>query len=412
MSKKSAQRELIELRKAAEAELACREPQMAAQRHPDEELLHELRVQQVELEMQNKALRQAQAALKESHDRYVDLYDSAPIGHLTLTPEAVISDANLAGAELLGKNRRKLLGCHFEQFIAPGGEEQWRSHLLEVLKNGGTHYCEMELQHNSGSSFHAGLNCLCVKTRGKPKAVRVALTDITERKRIEFELREYQGLMRELAALTVASREAEYKHISREVHDELGQLLTALRMDVSLLRIQFGERDPVLMKKIKEILVLVDKAIGGVRNVAANLRPAALDMGIVPAIGWLCDNFSGRAETACTFQVVDPPVGLDDTRTVAIFRIVQESLTNVARYAGASSVEITIGRHGDDIAVEVRDDGRGFDPAAISAKASFGLMGMRERALAVGGRVEIASAPSKGTIVSVRIPASTVEGTL
>ncbi|HEU0282472.1 MAG TPA: PAS domain S-box protein [Gallionella sp.] len=232
----------------------------------------------------------------------------------------------------------------------------------------------------------------------------VTFADITERKRIEIELQEYQQLMRELAALTVASREAEHKHIAREVHDELGQLLTALRMDISLLRIQFGKHDPVMMEKIKEMLALADKAIQGVRNVAANLRPAALDMGVVPAIAWLCDNFSGHAATACTFQVVNDPVDLDDARTVAVFRIVQESLTNVARYAAANSVEITIGRHGEDVFVEVRDDGKGFDPAAISAKNSFGLMGMRERALAVGGKVEITSAPSKGTVVSVHIP--------
>ncbi|OGS94026.1 MAG: hypothetical protein A3H31_02080 [Gallionellales bacterium RIFCSPLOWO2_02_FULL_57_47] len=239
---------------------------------------------------------------------------------------------------------------------------------------------------------------------GKPLRSVGAVQDVTERKQAELDLREYQQLLRELAAQNVASRESEAKHIAREVHDELGQLLTALRMDVSLLRIQFGTRDPDLMKKSKEMLALVDKAIQGVRDVTANLRPAALDMGIVPAIEWLCNNISGRTDTACTLRVINDPVELDEDRIVVIFRIVQESLTNVMRYAEANSVEITIGLRGSDVFVEVCDDGKGFNPAALSPKESFGLMGMRERALAVGGKVEITSAPSKGTGVSVSIP--------
>lgn len=404
MSKKSNRQDLHQLRKAAEAELARRAPMMAVQARSVDGLQHELQVHQIEVEMLNEALRQTRAALEESRDRYLDLYDFAPVGLLTLTPEAIIAEINLAAAELLGGERNGLLNCRFEQFIAPEGNDRWHRHFLEALEKDGAHHCELALQRGDGSRLHVGLGCLCIKAGSEPQAVRIALTDITERKQTEIELREYQQLMRELAALDVASREAECKHIAREVHDELGQLLTGLRMDVSLLRIQFGKRDPAMMKKIKDILALVDKAIQGVRNVAVNLRPAALDMGIVPAIAWLCNKFPGRTDAACTLRVVDDPIELDEERTVAVFRIVQESLTNIARYAAANSVEITIGLRGDAIFVEVRDDGKGFDPAAISAKDSFGLMSMRERAQAVGGKVEITSAPSKGTVVAVSIP--------
>jgi len=400
MSKKSDRQDLDKPRKASGAELACRTPPDAI----SAQLMHELQVYQIELEMQNEALRQSRLELEKSRDRYLNLHDFAPIGLLTLTPEAIIAEINFAAAVLLGKERQKLLNRSFEAFVAPEDNDLWRRSFLEALKKDGAHHCELTLRRGGGSRLHVELGCLCVKADGRPEAMRIALTDITVRKRAEAELGEYQQLMRELAALTVASREAEYKHIAREVHDELGQILTVLRMDASLLRIQFGKRDPALMEKIIEMLALVDKAILGVRNVTANLRPAALDMGVVPAIGWLCDNFSGRADTVCTFRVIDNPVGLDDARTVAMFRIVQESLTNVARYADANSVKIAIWQHGDDVAVEVRDDGKGFDLGAISAQKSFGLLGMRERALAVGGKVEIDSAPSRGTVVSVRIP--------
>lgn len=393
----------LRLRKSAEKEFGRRASLMAARDRPAEELLHELQVHQIELEMQNEAMRQAQVELEESRDRYVDLYEFAPVGYLTLTPEAIISKINLTGSSLLGEERKKLLDRRFERLIVPECRDRWQGCFLEALGKGGARSCELTLQRCDGSRFHAGLDCMRVGAGSEPDAVSVVLTDITGRKRIEDELREYQELMRELAALTVASREAEYKHIAREVHDELGQLLTALRMEVSLLRIQFGKHNPALMGKIKNILALADKAIQGARDVTANLRPAALDMGIVPAIRWLCDNFSGHVETACTLRVADNPA-LDDVHTVAIFRIVQESLTNVVRHAGANSVEIMIGQQGGNVVVEVRDDGKGFDLTALPAKKSFGLMGMRERALAVGGKVEIASAPSKGTAVSVRIP--------
>ena len=275
--------------------------------------------------------------------------------------------------------------------------------MIEVAMREGSHFFEWQHQRLGGQPFTADV-LLTRMDLGNEPFMHATVRDITERKRTENELREYQQLLRELAAQGSASREAKLKHIAREVHDELGQILTALRMDVSLLRIQFGENDPDLMKNIQDMLVLVDKAIRGVRNVAVNLRPPALDMGIVPAITWLGDEFSARTTTACTVSVVDDPVALDDTHTLTLFRIVQESLTNITRYAQATRVEITIKKCNEYICVDVRDNGKGFDVGAARAEKSFGLMGMKERALAVYGKVEITSAPSEGTVVSVRIP--------
>lgn len=372
----------------------------APDRHIDE-LLHELHVHQIELEMQNDELRRAQLSLEESRDRYFELYEFASVGYLTLSRDGMIAESNLTAASLLGVERKKFLQRRFSNFVPVEERERWHRHFVGMLQCDERQCCELPLQRSDGSSIYVQLDGRCVKAGGM---VRIALTDLTERKRIEIELREYQKMLRELAVQDVASREAGYKHIAREMHDELGQILTALRMDISLLRIQFGERDPMLMKKIQDVLVLVDKAIQGVRDVAVNLRPPALDMGVVPAIAWLCNEFLNRTATACTLRVVDDPVDLDDERTVVIFRIVQESLTNVARYAAASNAEITIRQCGEEVEVEVRDDGRGFDPAVTRVKKSFGLLGMRERAISVGGKVEIDSAPGQGTVVSVRIP--------
>jgi len=405
MSKKSNQKEPRSLRKFAEAELAHRAPPMAEQARPAEELLHELQVYQIELEMQSETLRQSQIELETSRDRYLDLYDFAPVGLLTLTPETLIAEINFTAAALLGEERGKLLNRRFTRFVAPEDSDLWHRYFLQVLKKDSAYHCELTLQHVDGSRLQVGVGCLSIKPDGKLRAVRVALTDITARKQAELEQRRNQQLLRELAAKDVILREAESKHVAREVHDELEQILTALRMEASLLRIQYGKLDPAIKIKAGEMLALVDKGIQGVRNVVANVRPAALDMGIVPAIGWLCDNFSGRADTACTVRVSQNPVGLDDARTTALFRIIQESLTNVVRYAEANSVEIVIGQQGNQVLVQVFDDGKGFDlESVLKKKKTFGLMGMRERAIAVGGEVEISSAPEKGTVVSIRIP--------
>jgi len=235
--------------------------------------------------------------------------------------------------------------------------------------------------------------------------------DITERKNAETamlnlnrDLSESRQRLRELAAQNEVRREGERKHIAQEVHDELGQVLTALRMDLSLLSMRFGSIDPAVNDKVLDMKRLVDRAILGVRNVAVNLRPTALDMGLVPALEWLCNEFTKQTTIACVIDAGEENIDLDETRSVVIFRIVQESLTNVTRYAQASQVEITLGLRGHELGLEIRDNGRGFDLAAAAKRKSFGLLGMRERALALGGHVDIISAAGQGTVIGVSIP--------
>jgi signal transduction histidine kinase len=254
-----------------------------------------------------------------------------------------------------------------------------------------------------GTEFPADISLSPMETN-RGQLLMAVVRDVTGRQKAEMELSESRQRLRDLAAQNEAQREGERKHIAREVHDELGQVLTALRMDMSLLGMQFGAQNAALLDKIQGMKGLVDRAIQGVRNVAVNLRPTALDMGLVPAIEWLCRDFTERTSIPCVLQAQEENIDLDETRAVVIFRIVQESLTNITRYAEASRVDINLGRRGNELGVEVRDNGRGFDLAAVARKNSFGLLGMRERALALGGRVDIASAPGQGTVIGVTIP--------
>jgi signal transduction histidine kinase len=220
---------------------------------------------------------------------------------------------------------------------------------------------------------------------------------------VERELRVRDAAIREFAAHVERMREEDRKYIAREIHDELGQLLAALHLELSLLKSVEGNR-----KRVETIRCnmseLVYKADQSVRHVAEHLRPASLGLGIISALKKLVDEFRKHSGVSCMLHLMEEPVDLNEDQTVAIFRIVQESLTNVTRHAEASHVEVTLSQNADDLIVEVRDDGKGFDSADAAGKKSFGLLGMRERAAVLGGGINITSAPRQGTVVRVHIP--------
>jgi PAS domain S-box-containing protein len=172
------------LRAEAEARVA-RKPMTLVQPQPGEnllhELLHELRVHQIELEMQNDELRRAQVVIEESRDRYVDLYEFAPVGYLTLTREGMIAEANLTGASLLGVDRKKLINRRFAGFVTVESRDYWDRHFLGVLQTDERQSCELKLQHGDGSRFDAQVDCLRLKD-GEVSSVRIALTGITKNK--------------------------------------------------------------------------------------------------------------------------------------------------------------------------------------------------------------------------------------
>jgi signal transduction histidine kinase len=235
--------------------------------------------------------------------------------------------------------------------------------------------------------------------------------DLSERKRAEAAMQEMnrnltqsRQQLRRLVALNETTLEKEKRHIAREVHDELGQVLTALRMDLSLAIIRHASQVPDLLDELKGMKVQVDRAILGVRDVATSLRPAALDLGLVPAIEWLCQEFTRHGDVLCQLKTPDETITIDGSRAVVIFRIVQESLNNIRKYARASQVDISLARRGHELWLEVRDNGNGFDMAVVAQRGTLGLLGMRERVMALGGRVEVHSAPGQGTVIGVVIP--------
>ncbi|HEV7929526.1 MAG TPA: sensor histidine kinase, partial [Nitrosospira sp.] len=205
-------------------------------------------------------------------------------------------------------------------------------------------------------------------------------------------------------------REEDRKYIAREIHDELGQLLAALHLEISLLKSAEDHQSDRVESIRRNMSELVHMAGQSVHNVAEHLRPASLGLGIVTALKKLTGEFRKHSGVSCILQLTEEPIQLDEDQTVAIFRIVQESLTNVARHAEASCVEVTLSQSANDLIVEVRDNGKGFDSENATKKKSFGLLGMRERAAVLGGSIDITSSRQHGTAIRVRIPMKRDEG--
>jgi signal transduction histidine kinase len=237
-----------------------------------------------------------------------------------------------------------------------------------------------------------------------------ANADITERQRAETELNQSREQLRALADSLLRAREEEATRISRELHDQFGRYLTTIKMDVRTMeRDLAGELTPdvarVLREKAQTIGQTVDETVQTVRAIAMQLRPGLLDdLGLAAAIEWQAKDFQKRSGILCDLTLPDDDPDLSRDQATAIFRIFQEILTNVARHAQATKVWVHLGEEQDGIVLEVEDNGVGISPTQLAERRSLGLLGMRERAGAFGGAVEIVGSKGQGTTVIVQMP--------
>lgn len=316
---------------------------------------------------------------------------------------ADVAAVNPAFARMHGYSMAALAGKSVLDLTAPEALAEARGHMVlgEVRD---TYQFDSMHVHKDGHRFHVQVDI--VNIRGDADAFQyriISVRDISERKELEVTLKNAREQLRSLSAYQEQLLEEERKRIAREVHDELGQKLVAMQMGLSNLRLRFGA-DPTLLGKVEELHALVEDTIDVVRHVASNLRPAALALGLVHAIEWLAEDFSHRWKIPCWVVTNSTEIVLDDVVATTVFRVVQESLTNVSRHAGAKEVDISLHCDKRQLHLQVRDNGRGFDPAVVREKKGFGLLGMRERVLALGGRLHIDSALGQGTIMMIDLP--------
>ncbi|MBP0588191.1 response regulator [Paraburkholderia sp. LEh10] len=388
------------------AEVAVRKEAEAALKQARDDLERRVALRTEELARANANLqaqiderRRADARLQASEARFRAIVETSPVPLcITSMPDGRILYTNEPMRALFGMSAG--VAANIADFYADPLE---RERLIGHLRTEGSlRDTEVQFQRPDGTRFWA-MATARVGTYDDSPAIYVGLNDITGRKQMEQELVESREQQRELSAYMEAIREEERKRIAMEIHDELGQLLTALKMDVSLLKMRIAH-DAEAAKKADDMRELVEGTIWMVRNVASHLRPAALNFGIVSALEWLVDEFSRRNAIPCELRIEGGEPALSDAPATAVFRIVQASLTNVARHAEATRVDVSLASTADRLELRVRDDGRGFDREAARREYSYGLLGMYERARLIGATLSIDSAPGAGTIVSIHIP--------
>jgi signal transduction histidine kinase len=233
----------------------------------------------------------------------------------------------------------------------------------------------------------------------------VILRDVTARVRAEEALASSAQEIHSLSLDASAAREQEKSRIARELHDELGQQLTALKLDVGWLRDHMGTATPDVTGKLESMQGLLDATMASVRRISSDLRPLMLDdLGLTAAAEWLVSNFRTRSGVACELNLGKGDLEIADPYATTVFRVLQEGLTNVAKHARATRVEVTLDRDAEGVTLAVADNGRGFALDAPRARTSFGLIGLRERTYLVSGELTIDSAPGRGTRVKLRLP--------
>jgi signal transduction histidine kinase len=305
--------------------------------------------------------------------------------------------------------RRMLVMCTYPLRATTAAElfDVARTHQFAIARNNGSQEVfetpDLRLAKEELRKLNAELEKRVEERTRELNDSNVALALMNEK------LRESERQLRALSSKVLSAREEEGTRIARELHDELGSALTGLKWELEALNHEFSAwRDQpeqsALQRRTRAMVKLADAMIGSVRRIASELRPSILDdLGLVDAIEWLAAQFRSRTGIQCRCRPPAGPVDLTAEQSTAVFRIFQETLTNILRHARATEIEVSMDRGPDKFTLTVKDDGRGFDEADEKGQ-SLGLLGMRERARLIGGKVEILSEQGGGTTVLVEIP--------
>lgn len=336
--------------------------------------------------------------------RVSDIIEALPFYVMLIDEHHHILQANSAVREQLGVKPEAIIGKYCPQVIH-GLDEPWHACPLEEAVKKGQAVEREAFDQESERWINSAVYPIGRSTRDGGQIFFHMISDITDRKQAEERLSASREQLRELSSHLESVREEERTNIAREIHDELGQILAGLKIDLSWLTKRLPKEQEMLLEKTKSMYELIDTAVQTVKRISTELRPGALDdLGIAAAIEWQAQEFEKRTEIEVQFKAAPRDIVLERDLSTAIFRIFQEALTNVIRHADATRVKVSLKKEKDRILLRIRDNGKGIEEKQIADPKAFGLIGMRERARFWGGEVRISGTPGKGTLVAVDIP--------
>ena len=359
------------------------------------------------LEHRETERQSAGQALKASEMRYRRLFETAQDGILILNAETgQIDDVNPFLTDMLGYTREQLLGNKLWEIGPFKDTKASKAEFRELQREAYVRYDDLPLETRTGQAINVEFVSNVYTVNGG-RVIQCNIRNITERKQAETKRKEYSRKLQVLSRRLVTAQEAERRNIARELHDEIGQALTVMQLNLQAMLL--SPVTDVVSPRLNESLALVERVLEQVRDISLNLRPSILDdLGLEPALRWYTERQAALVELKAEFHGGSLEQRLDPVIETECFRIAQEALTNVVRHAQAKSVTVELREEEGQLHLRVRDDGVGFDVAAVRERAvrgsSLGLLSMEERAVLAGGRLEFNSAPGRGTEVHAWFP--------
>jgi len=348
-------------------------------------------------------------ALHKSEFLFKQVWDISSQGMRLTDGEGNIIAANDAFCQIVDLPLQMIKGKPFSNIYHPS----IRKDIMDVYKNDFNNQKIKPHFEREAVLWNDKLVCLefsnsLLTLSDKSNLTLSTIEDITLRKKFEAELKQSAEQLRNLTSHLQSVREEERRMIAREIHDELGQVLTVLKIQVSLLSNKLRDDQKELKNKIETVIKVIDQSVESVQRITAKLRPGILDdLGLIPAIEWQAEEFKNQTGIRTICDLLKDEIKVDAEKSTALFRILQEALTNIARHAEALNVEISLSIAERNFILQVIDDGKGISEKEINDSHSLGLLGIKERALLLNGEVKISGNPGKGTHITVTVPIST-----
>jgi PAS domain S-box-containing protein len=356
--------------------------------------------------------KEAERTLRESEERFRKIFDAGPAGVAIVDPEGRILRANSALCRMLGYEEAELLDRFAPDFSHPE-ERDSTIQMVRALAAGDVSLSRREKRYvtKKGETVWADVAASVVRDdRGQALYGVAVLRDISQQKKAEEQLRASEERMRQLAAYVVEAREQERTRISRELHDELGQTLSSLRMRLEDLAADCDRSNAChaeIGRAIARVAEHLQSSIESVKRICAQLRPGVLDhFGLGAAIEWQAREFETSTGIQCVIREMPEKLAITAEQSTAVFRVLQEILTNVARHSGTTRACVRLRSGAKWLTLSVRDNGAGIRKAQVNDPRSLGVLGMQERARLLGGSIEFKGVRGKGTTVTLRLPKS------